>query len=363
MAENEDSKTHLSPERHLQKDFFVADILDANPKDDTASMEHPLFALKAGDHRVRVYERNGCTVKVMPGTYGCATIHDKDLWIYAISQLVEAKNRGREISRTVRFTAYDFLATTNRQTSGRGYELMAAALGRLKGTVIETSIETAGQREKAGFGLIDSWRVVERDGDERMVAVEVDLPKWLFRSVQAGQVLTLSHDYFRLRKPLDRRIYELARKHCGKQPSWRVSVAVLHEKSGSAAALREFRRSVKTLADSGELPDYRMTYDAKGDMVTFASREAAARVAGEVREVEARKAKAAATLLAYAAAHFAGDAQGAEELSEELRRQRLSGLEREIRSMEEALARGEAVDRESLRRARNEERRVRFAPR
>ncbi|WP_221624179.1 replication initiator protein A [Burkholderia sp. Bp9031] len=52
-----------------QRDFFVADILDVAPKDDMASMEHPLFALKAGDMRVRTYERNGTIVKVMPGTY------------------------------------------------------------------------------------------------------------------------------------------------------------------------------------------------------------------------------------------------------------------------------------------------------
>ena len=102
-----------------------------------------------------------------------------------------------------------------------------------------------------------------------MVAVEVALPRWLFRAVEARQVLTLSRDYFRLRKPLDRRIYELARKHCGAQPKWRVSLAVLHEKSGSTATLREFRRLVKALAESGELPDYRMVFDAESDVVTF----------------------------------------------------------------------------------------------
>lgn len=270
MDAPKDTKTHLSPDRTRQGDFFIADILDASPKDDTASMEHPLFALRAGDKRVRTYERNGCTVTVKPGHDGCATIHDKDLWIYCISQLMEAKNRGREIKRTVRFTAHDFLTVTNRQTSGRGYELMANMLARLRGTSIETNIETAGQRERRGFGLIDSWRVVEKSPDnERMVAVEVMLPDWLFRSIEANHVLTLSRDYFRLRKPLDRRIYELARKHCGAQPKWRVSVAVLHEKSGSAAKVKEFRRSVKALADSGELPDYRMVYDAQGDAVAF----------------------------------------------------------------------------------------------
>ncbi|MBN9340955.1 MAG: replication initiator protein A, partial [Comamonadaceae bacterium] len=198
-------------------------------------------------------------VTVLPGATGCATIHDKDLWIYCISQLVEATNRGREITPTVRFTAFDFLTVTNRDTSGRAYERMADMLRRLKGTVVETNIETNGQRERRGFGLIDSWRVVENSLDnDRMVAVEVDLPRWLFRSVEAKRVLTLSRSYFRLRKPLDRRIYELARKHCGEQPSWRVSLAVLHQKSGSTGALRRFRFDLKTLAESGDLPDYLM---------------------------------------------------------------------------------------------------------
>lgn len=173
----------LLTDRTREGDFFLADILDATPKDDTASMEHPLFALRAGDKRVKTYKRNGYTVTIKPGVGGCATIHDKDVWIYCISQLMEAINLGREaLCRTVRFTAYDFLVTTNRDTGGRAYEQMGKALGRLKGTVIETNIETNDRRERAGFGLIDSWRIIERDQGNRMIAVEVTLPDWLFRS-------------------------------------------------------------------------------------------------------------------------------------------------------------------------------------
>jgi plasmid replication initiation protein len=267
--------THLSPYRHRQLDFFVADILDAAPKDDMASMEHPLFALKAGDKRVRIYERNGSTVTVKPGYDGCATIHDKDLWIYCISHLVEAINRGREdVGRVVRLTAYDFLVATNRRTDGDSYKRMGDALARLKGTVIETNIETDGQRERAGFGLIDSWRVIERDHDDRMVAIEITLPDWLWRSVKAKHVLTLSPDYFRLRKPLDRRIYELARKHCGAQPKWCVSLKTLLEKSGSTAPLRNFRGDIKKLSESNELPDYRVAFNGEADTVTFYARAA-----------------------------------------------------------------------------------------
>lgn len=270
-AEKTIKEKHLQPIRHPQKDFFVADIFDAAPKDDTASMEHPLFALKAGDKRVRTYERNGVSIKILPHPqFGCATIHDKDIWIYCISQMMEAINRGREdVSRTVRFTAYDFLTVTNRPVAGVGYQRMAEALARLKTTNIETNIETDGYRERSGFGLIDSWRVIERDHDDRMVAVEVTLPDWLYRSIKSKQVLTLSRDYFRLRKPLDRRIYELARKHCGKQSRWQIGLVALHEKTGSTAPIRNFRGAIRDLVLSNELPDYLVEFDDGSDMVTF----------------------------------------------------------------------------------------------
>lgn len=262
----------LAPVRHPQLDFFVADILDVSAKGDVASMEHPLFALKAGDMRVKSYKRGDVKVTVKPGHGGCATIHDKDIWIYCISQLVAAMNQGREdVGRVVRFIAHDFLVSTNRRTDGDSYERMADAMGRLRGTSIETDIATAGQREREGFGLIDSWRVIEKTSGGRMVAVEVTLPNWLYRSVQAKQVLTLSPDYFRIRKPLDRRIYELARKHCGNQKQWQCTLKTLYEKSGSTDALRNFRGAVRTLAESDQLPDYRVQLD-DSDLVTFSRR-------------------------------------------------------------------------------------------
>ena len=183
-------------------------------------------------------------------------------------------NREREdIKRTVRFTAYDFLVSTNRDTSGRAYERMADALNRLQSTTIHTNIETNEYREKAGFSLIDSWKVIERSrDDERMVAVEVTLSDWLFRSVQSMQVLTLSRDYFRLRKALDRRVYELARKYCGNQSKWSVSMEVLHKKTGSTSPLKKFRFDMKSLVQSNDLPDYRVLFDEDSDMLTFYSR-------------------------------------------------------------------------------------------
>ena len=105
-----------------------------------------------------------------------------------------------------------------------------------------------------------------------MIRVEVEIPQWLFDSVANKQVLSISPDYFRLRRPLDRRIYELARKHCGYQSSWKIGLDLLHRKSGSTGDLRKFRLNIKSLAESDELPDYVLRFDHEKDMVIFKKR-------------------------------------------------------------------------------------------
>jgi len=261
----------MDKRRWRQRDFFIADLSEVAAKDDLLTMEHPFFALKAADYRVRVYEHNGVTVTIKPGADGCATIFDKDLWIYLISQLVEGLNRERQdVGRVVYFTAYDFFLSTRRGTDGDGYKRMKEALARLKGTVIETNIKTAGRCERAGFGLIDSWRIIRKDGSDRMESVEVTLPDWLWRAVRERKVLTLNPDYFSLRKPFERRLYELARKHCGMQPKWRCGLSILQKKSGRAGSKSKFRDAVKKVK---RLPDYHLSFDEKTDTVTFWRRQ------------------------------------------------------------------------------------------
>ena len=270
--QNLEKKSHLLPVRYPQQDFFIADIFDSpSMKDDIASMEHPLFALKAGDCRPRKYEHNGVMIEIRPAVQiGMATIHDKDIWIYCISKMMAALNKGELINRTVRFTAYDFLVTTNRRTDGDSYERMKDSLDRLRGTTVTTNIETATRREARGFGLIDSWHIIEEEEKtQRMIAIEVTLPDWLYRSVKDKAVLSISPNYFRLRKPLDRRIYELARKHCGKQRSWSISIELLHKKTGSTAPIRNFKIAIKSLVESNDLPDYKLEYDIEKNIVIF----------------------------------------------------------------------------------------------
>lgn len=268
-------RPRLLPDRHPVRDFFIAEILDWALKGDRHSMEHPMFSLsKTPDRHIRHYEHNGISVTIAPSAYGLANIWDKDILLYCISVLMEGINQGREISRTVRLTAYNLLVTTNRTTGGRSYDELKSALERLRGTSITTNISTNGTRQTRGFGLIDNWEIVERSQTNgRMLAVEITLNKWLYNAVLACEVLTLNRDYFRLSGGLERRLYELARKHCGNQAKWKIGIELLHKKSGSRATLIKFREILKRVVAANCLPDYRLSYDAPADDVLFYTRD------------------------------------------------------------------------------------------
>ena len=262
----------LLPDRHPQGDFFLCDIFDAIPKDDLASMEHPLFSLSTRpDRRILSYAHNGVRVEVTPSVKGLATIHDKDILIFCISQLMAALNAGRQVSRTLQLKAHDLLVATNRETSGDAYRRLREAFERLAGTRITTNIVTGETETTTGFGLIEAWEIVRRTRGGRMVSVRVTLSDWLYRAVLGRSVLTLSRDYFRLRKPLERRVYELARKHCGRQESWHISVDLLRRKSGSHSPLRVFRAMIREMIAKGHLPDYEME-EEPGDLIRFRPR-------------------------------------------------------------------------------------------
>ena len=183
-------------------DFFICDMPWASPKDDMATMEHPLFTLATRpDRRILRYNHGEASIEVTPSVKGLATIHDKDVLIYCVSQLMAALNEGRPTGPVLQLTAHDLLVATNRETSGDGYRRLREALERLSGTRIVTNIATGGMESTRGFGLIDSWEILRKTRGGRMIHVTVTLSDWMYRSVVSKSVLTLHRDYFHLRKP------------------------------------------------------------------------------------------------------------------------------------------------------------------
>ncbi len=264
----------LLPDRHPQEDFFILDISDVVPKDDTASMEHPMFSLATKpDMRHLLYKSGENSLEIIPSSLGLPSIKDKDILIFCISQLMHRKNRGEEIGKRVRFSARELMMATNRNTDGREYKRVEKAFQRLQGTQFKTSIRTGSKKEVRIFSLIDEGGYVMREeGEWRLDYCEVVLSDWFMRAIEANEVVSISEDYFRLRRPLERRIYEIARKHCGNQKRWHINLANLQDKTGSNAPLKKFRHNIRQIIENDHLPFYQLELTVD-DLVIFRPRQ------------------------------------------------------------------------------------------
>ena len=150
------------------------------------------------------------------------------------------------------------------------------------GTVIKTNITTAssgsavplGDEEETGrFHLIEKATVRRKNGSNgRILWAEITISEWIFNSIRRNQVLTLHPDYFRLRKPIERRVYEIARKFCGHSESWKIGLDKLLSRTGARTELKRFRHTIREMARTDHLPDYHVYHDDSTDQVIFRNR-------------------------------------------------------------------------------------------
>jgi plasmid replication initiation protein len=274
-----------------QEDMFRCDITNFSYKDYIASMEFPIFSLaKNKDLEIREYRRGNRMVRIIPSSVGAATVFDKDLLLYVASQLIEAKNQGRPISRTVVIDSCDFLVGTERGDGRASFERIVDLLNRLRSTTIQTNVETGGVMQTEGFGMIDSYKIIsekqraeKRIGDRgkevtrqisRVLQFTVTLSEWLYNGLVNYEVLTMDRGYFRLSRSIDRRLYEIARKHCGDQPYWKIDIDLLAAKLGTRISRAKFRDELRQAIRADVLPEYRIALDTsiKPDDVVFYTR-------------------------------------------------------------------------------------------
>ena len=247
-----------------QIDLFVETLVSIPLRDDRATMEFPFFALQKRPLLTPIiYQDGNVAIRISPGERGIATIWDKDVLIYLSSLINSRIERGEEVSRTVCITAHDLLRVTHRHTGKNGYQEIYDALFRLRSTTITTDIQSGGERETRGFGWIDSFRILTKEnkaGNRVMQGLEITLNDWTFRAlVKDRRVLAINPAYFDLTGGLERRLYEIARKHVGRQAEWKVSLLLLAKKCGTMQRnLRRFKFDLKELAELDRLPDYQL---------------------------------------------------------------------------------------------------------
>ena len=259
----------IRPNRQLSghtghPEVFLSGGGDIAVRDAQDLMAWPFFSL-AKSRRVQPIDfRMGEISIVVEATaeHGMATIWDADVLIWAASQIVEARDRGRPASRIIFATPYEILSFTQRGTGKASYDRLKAALDRLQSTSVATSIRQPDRRRRHRFSWINEWREC-LDGTGRALGIEMIIPDWFYEGVlDSALVLTIDRSYFGLTGGLERWLYRIVRKHGGRQKGgWSFDVAHLHLKSGALSPLKRFAFELRDIVRRQPLPGYRLDLD------------------------------------------------------------------------------------------------------
>lgn len=260
----------------LKNDLFVCDIQDVIFKNEMEDMSHPFYALSTKpSQETFLYEAaNGGFLKISPSDKGMATLHDKDILIYCISYAMAEYNKTGNIPKTIEFNFYDALKMTGRGTSGRSYAALKDALHRLRGTSVTTCIKNGDEEITTGEGLISNWKIRNKTSTGKVLSSSVTLSNWTIEGIKNKKVKTIHKDYFLLRRPIDKRIYEIVKKHIGSNSIWEIGIDKLKDKTGSGSSRGEFGRLIEASLKSNHLPEFLMAYKSdKKDILVFSRRE------------------------------------------------------------------------------------------
>lgn len=246
------------------REIILDPLVDYTPRDSTDMMPRPFFSLSKRK-RLKPIEYKSpdgkVEIKVTANPlYGMATIWDADILIWLISKIVARRNSGsNDTSPIVHTTVHELLKGIGRAAGGTNYREIMASINRLRHTQVETSIRANGKRYAAFHYLGDMDGLGSEDSAE-LSSLSLRVPEWLLQGIEAGQYITIDRTYYKLTGGVERAIYRAARKHAGNQPQgWKCSVEVLHQKTGSEAALRKFAYAVREIVAEDALPRYAMT--------------------------------------------------------------------------------------------------------
>lgn len=259
-----------------QLDLFVAIIGDVPLRDDREMMSAPMVSLaKRSPKRLEWEGPSGQSVLITASeeTGGIATIYDFDIILWAISQINAGVERGHKPGPTITFRPYDLMKSIGHSTGGKNYKQFKAAIKRLQGTRIETTLRRRDKDRNEVFNLLADY-TLEEDDQGRPLGAQMTLPRWIHRAVVEGrEVLAISPLYFELTRGLDRFLYRLARRHAGNgidnKDGWVFTFKDLHKRSGSPAPYGQFARDLRAAIKRDALPTYSLSEEvgANGPLV------------------------------------------------------------------------------------------------
>lgn len=274
---------------------YLCDIADTKTKSDILSIDVPLFSLdKKIQYDVSKVNRNGVEWTIYPTkgeddvNFGRPTIYDRDILVYITSKLIAGQNRGDEINKKIEVNVADLLKVIGRSDSKDAYVALEASLKRLTRTYIKRSdiviydgesqvTDTSSQEVGQPF-IADVWKQVQEkhcDNARRIQVLHIKVSDWLWQAVRQCRVLSMSKKYFELSRPVEKRLYEIARKYVGNEcDSKKMNLDDLYERFGTRTSTKAFKSYIKNIAkenaEKKNFPDFDIFLE--GDFVIFKKR-------------------------------------------------------------------------------------------
>ena len=248
-------------------------------KDDIASMEFSFYSVSTKvDNTPYEFSNGRETIRIIPSVIGRPNQQfDKDLMLYINSLMAGASFENDEDFlkyRRIVIDLADFCRFAQREYDGSLAESFMNALLRLRGTTIQTTVRADEDELINGFSLIESYKVLKKSEGKRqgILSAEITLSKWQARQIHDRYVLSIDEEYFKIKRPTERRLYEIARKFCGSQKIiFRISLENLLSRMGLSRTktMRSFRFQVRQIVLRNALPKYNLAFDAQKDLLVI----------------------------------------------------------------------------------------------
>lgn len=253
------------PKHDAQMDLFVPGFTDIAARDVNETMELPFFSISKNPRFEPIEYRNEARrieVLVTGGKpVGIATIWDKDILIWAVSQIREAIDRGEEPFETIFFHPYQLLKAVRRGQRGEDYDRLKKGMKRLVNSTVFTTIRQQHITKEQGFHWLEKFTTAKDNTTGETTGMwSVTLPDWMFKAaLNKSLVLTLDDEYFLLTGGLERWLYLVARKHGGRQQNgFTIKMTALYEKCSSTQDYKYFARNLRKVIVSNTLPGYNL---------------------------------------------------------------------------------------------------------
>ncbi|MGY3443447.1 hypothetical protein ACVW17_003448 [Bradyrhizobium sp. USDA 4473] len=177
---------------------FRAHPGDLAPRDAQDLIAYPFFSRVKTNRIVPIDFCAGAIVIHVEAMrkHGMAAISDADIPVWAVRQIVEARDAGLRMSRLMAATRYEISTFVARDTSAREYDRLKTGLDRPRSVTVQTSLRQPTEWRPYRRSWINEWKETV-NVNERRFGLELILPAWLHTGVvDDGLVLTIGRTPF-----------------------------------------------------------------------------------------------------------------------------------------------------------------------